>query len=219
MKDSDILAPWLPKELRNIKEEADFITEAVGKEELILEVVIRGISVQGRDFSRACFSKASFEGCTFLDCSFYKGEFTDVVFHSCNISNTNFGEAYFNRCEMVSSKGLGTKFSDGVIKNMIFADCNLEYANFDSASFEKVKFSETDLSHGAVSQCRFKGALWNRVNLTGASFFKSLLKGMDLTSCTITGLVLSDQCWELKGAAVDLYQAAELAKRLGVIIK
>ncbi len=30
---------------------------------------------------------------------------------------------------------------------------------------------------------------------------------------------MSDNCTEIKGAVVDLYQAAELAKYLGIVIK
>ncbi|MCI9076787.1 MAG: hypothetical protein HFH10_13590 [Dorea sp.] len=42
---------------------------------------------------------------------------------------------------------------------------------------------------------------------------------MDFSDSVITELLLSDDSRELKGAIVDLYQAAELAKRLGIIIK
>ena len=42
---------------------------------------------------------------------------------------------------------------------------------------------------------------------------------MDFTTSQIDGLVLSDSCEELRGLTVDLYQAAELSKRLGLMIK
>ena len=42
---------------------------------------------------------------------------------------------------------------------------------------------------------------------------------MDFTTCDIKGLVLSDECSEVRGAVMVLYQAAELAKRLGIVIK
>ena len=53
----------------------------------------------------------------------------------------------------------------------------------------------------------------------GTSFYKTALTGVDLTSCTLSGPVFSDTAWELKGAIVDLYQAAALAKRFGVVIR
>ena len=63
------------------------------------------------------------------------------------------------------------------------------------------------------------GKWFSQVSLQNASFFKTPLKGMDFTTCDIKGLVLSDECSEVRGAVMDLYQAAELAKRLGIVIK
>ena len=42
---------------------------------------------------------------------------------------------------------------------------------------------------------------------------------MDFSDSDISDLVLSDDCSELKGAVVDLYQAAELSRRMGLVIK
>lgn len=49
-------------------------------------------------------------------------------------------------------------------------------------------------------------------------FFKTLLKGMDLSDCTIDNIMVSDQYTELAGVKVNLFQAAELAKLMGVKI-
>ena len=46
-----------------------------------------------------------------------------------------------------------------------------------------------------------------------------MLKDVDLTTCDIDALTLSESCAELRGAVVDLWQAAGLARRLGLIIK
>ena len=61
--------------------------------------------------------------------------------------------------------------------------------------------------------------MYKRQDLTGASFFRTPLRAMDFTTSQIGGLVLSDSCEELRGLTVDLYQAAELSKRLGLMIK
>lgn len=218
-KEKIIMEPWLPKEFLDIKKDTEFLALAVRDEIQVREMKFIDVKGEEQHFSRSCFSKVIFEGCSFLNCSFEKGEFTDVVFKSCNFSNADFSDGYFNRCQMISSKGVGAKFSGSTIQNMVFSDCNLEYGNFDSSKFEKVRFCDTTLSHGAISQCKCKDISFQKVCFHGASFFKTPLKGMDFTSSDITGLVLSDECMELKGAVVDLYQAAELAKHLGVLIK
>ena len=50
---------------------------------------------------------------------------------------------------------------------------------------------------------------------------KRIVQAVSYTHLTsqIDGLVLSDSCEELRGLTVDLYQAAELSKRLGLMIK
>ena len=45
-----------------------------------------------------------------------------------------------------------------------------------------------------------------------------LLRGMDLSDCTIDNIMVSDQYTELAGVKVNLFQAAELAKLMGVKI-
>ena len=51
------------------------------------------------------------------------------------------------------------------------------------------------------------------------NFFKTPLKGVDFTSCRLQAPTLSLGGPELRGAEVTLFQAAELAGQMGVIIK
>ena len=71
----------------------------------------------------------------------------------------------------------------------------------------------------ALSGCRVKGLTLERCALTRVNFFQTPLAGVDLTSCTLTEPVFSASAGELKGAVMDLFQAAQLARRFGVIIK
>ena len=71
----------------------------------------------------------------------------------------------------------------------------------------------------SLSGCRWKGLSLERCRLTGANLFRTSLGGLDLSSCQLEGLILSERGDELRGAVVGLAQAAQLAKRLGIIIK
>ena len=95
----------------------------------------------------------------------------------------------------------------------------MQYLNLDGSKLESFRVEDTDLENGNFAQCKCKGVTFSQVRLQNASFFKTPLKGMDFTTCDIKGLVLSDECSEVRGAVMDLYQAAELAKRLGIVIK
>ena len=47
--------------------------------------------------------------------------------------------------------------------------------------------------------------------------YRTNLKDIDFTTCDITGLVVMPQ--DLNGAIVDEYQAVELSKLLGIVVK
>lgn len=214
-----ILTPILPDSLSLISEQPGFLTEKKEYEEPVLDMLLKNINMTEEDLSDLRFHAVRFENCLFMDCSFRKGEFTDIVFQTCNFSNCDFSDSYFNRVEFRSSKGLGTKFAGSSIFHTSIRECNLNYANFDACKLEHLLVEDTELSSSNITQCRCKDVVWNRAELTNASFFKTSLRKMDFTNSVIHGIVLSDDCREIKDAVVDLYQAAELAKYLGVIVK
>ena len=55
--------------------------------------------------------------------------------------------------------------------------------------------------------------------LMRASFFHSSLMGMDLRGNDVEGIFVSEEKNELRGAVADIYQAADLAKLMGIVIK
>ena len=75
------------------------------------------------------------------------------------------------------------------------------------------------MEHGNITACKMKDIQVLRTDFTLASFFKTPLKGIDFTECTIDRITVSEELSELKGAIINPYQAVELAKFLGVIIK
>ena len=54
------------------------------------------------------------------------------------------------------------------------------------------------------------------VDFTGVDFFRTSLKGCDLSSCTLDRIALSETCAELKGAKIDASQAPVVARILGI---
>ena len=58
----------------------------------------------------------------------------------------------------------------------------------------------------------------SKVNFANADFFKTPLKGIDLSDCNIGHIMMSDQYKEIAGAKVNMFQAVELAKLLGIKI-
>ena len=53
--------------------------------------------------------------------------------------------------------------------------------------------------------------------MIGIQLYKTNLQGIDFSTCDITGIVVLPQ--DLRGMIVDEYQAMELSKLLGIIVK
>lgn len=212
------IEPWMPERLERTEQPGIFY-EAKERDERIEERHVQKLRLDAADLSLLCFSKVRFENCIFQECSFHKCEFTDVIFQGCDFSNAGMTDTYFNRCQFFSSKGAGADFSGSSIQNVLIQDCSMNYVNLDGCRLEKIRVENTEMNSGYLSACRCRDVEWERVQLRKTSFFHTPLQKMDFTTCVIDGMILSDDLREVKGAVVDLYQAAELARRLGVIIK
>ena len=79
------------------------------------------------------------------------------------------------------------------------------------------EWTRCDLRECALTEAQLREIRLDDVNLTQATLFRTPLRGMDLTRCTLDGALLNiDDC---RGAIVTAPQAAELARLLGLIIR
>ena len=84
---------------------------------------------------------------------------------------------------------------------------------------EDFRATATDFSYADFAEARQKRTAFADARFAKTSFFRMGLDGVDFTSCRLEGIVLSDSMGELRGCAMDLYQAAGIARRLGVIVR
>ena len=160
-----------------------------------------------------------FEQCHMSVSNFKRGKFTDVLFRNSDISNAKFHQNYFANCCFEGVRCTGTIFSGSIFRYVQFTNCILEYSNMSSVQFTDVNFSGCMLDNAILSQCKHKNMLFHECSLRGTSFFHTSLKKVDLTSCELEDLALSDEAHELRGAIVNISQATELARHLGLEIK
>lgn len=114
---------------------------------------------------------------------------------------------------------MGVNLHHSVLKHTEITDGNFKLSNLDSCRFDHVSICETSMEHGNITACKMKDIQVLRTDFTLASFFKTPLRGIDFTECTIDRITVSEELSELKGVIINPYQAVELAKLLGVIIK
>ena len=72
---------------------------------------------------------------------------------------------------------------------------------------------ECSLSHAKIRQCTFR-----RDDFSQTDFFKTPLKGVDLSDCIIDGILTSEARTELAGLKISAAQAVYIASMLGVKI-
>lgn len=185
----------------------------------IVQQHIKDIDISGFSAHELSFRGVIFENCKLLDCDWEKASFIDVIFKNCDLSNSNFHDAYFNTCELIGGKAVGLNLQNASLQHVLISDCNFDYAYFDNSKFNSVIFKLSDLSNVSFTEVRFQNVELDEVKLHNTCFFKTSLRDIDFTSCQMSKIGLSNDFRELRGAVVNLYQAADLAKLLGVVVK
>lgn len=180
---------------------------------------ITNLRIEASDLSKIECADNIFEKCVFNKVVFQKSYFKNCYFKNCDFSNCDFSNSTFSNCTFQNVKCLGTDFSEGVFKDTCIKECVFKYAVFTFSLFNVCDIEKSDMSEAYMDNCKLKKLILSDVNLIRANFYKTLLKGIDLRNCQIDGIILSTEAKELNGAVVEMFQAAELAKMLGVIIK
>lgn len=212
-------APDLPENpittsnLRELLEEAHILDDAVHNAR------VRKAAFSAAGAEDMSFKNVIFEGCNFTGCPLNRASFYDCTFSSCNFSNAELNESYFSRCEIKSCKAVGTNLRECRMNDVMISDSNLSFADFDESKMQNFFVKDSDFNTATLTQCKLKNTVFENNQLVRTSFFKTPLKGIDLRTCELSGLIVSIECTELKGAVVTMFQAAELSRLMGLVIK
>jgi uncharacterized protein YjbI with pentapeptide repeats len=105
------------------------------------------------------------------------------------------------------------------MKQVSFQDSNFTYSNFEHSKLQGLTMKASDFSNTCLAECTLKNLELEEALLKRCDFFKTSLKGIDFRNSNIEGITVSDTLVELRGAVVDPFQAAELSRFLGIVIK
>lgn len=213
----NLIQPKLPAQLEAAGDLVSKIAEARERETDLTQLQVSGVSLMEAELSKLGFSKVVFQNCRLAGCSFFRTEFTDVRFEDCDLSGCRFGEGYFSRCEFESCKGVGMALQNALLQNVSIRASNLGLSNFTGATLKGVFIAQTDLSGASIAECKLSKLELEEDKLIGVSFFKTPLSGVDFTTCQLESITASGE--ELRGAIVTAYQAAQLAKLWGLIVR
>lgn len=137
----------------------------------------------------------------------------------CDFANCNFENSYWKKAGISDSKGDGGNFSGSRFKECVWKDSSFCYANFSRAVFEGTHVRRCKFREAFLSEVKFRLTLFKETDFYRADFFKTPLKGMDMSDCIIDGILVSETFRELRGMKGGIEQALSLAGLLGMEIK
>lgn len=178
----------------------------------------RALELIGSDAADATFEQVLFHDCLFEDVDFSNSTLTDVRFENCRFISCRMERCWLNRVDFCSCSAPGLSLLKSRITSAFIDDSQLRYANFSEANVRGLRVRTTNLAESSWHAVVLKSAGFSDCDLTGAEFIRTPLSGINLTSCRIGGLVVSQDYRELRGCVIAPEQAVDLIGLLGVHI-
>ena len=218
--------PKAPKGFAQVR--AD-VGEHMGRTDLLAALAAPDARVQNTSFSAleladVLANGTGFEGVVFRGCAFESVDlsnctFTDVLFSGCRFVRCDMGRSWLNRCDFRSCSAPGLSLAKARLTGVLFEDCQLGYCDLSDVTAERLRAHETNLTEASVFSSRLRRVELDRCDLARVTVFKTSLSGIDLSSCDLTGIRVSSDLRELRGAIVSPEQAVQLAGLIGVKVK
>ncbi|HIW74940.1 MAG TPA: pentapeptide repeat-containing protein [Firmicutes bacterium] len=141
----------------------------------------------------------------------------ETVLEGCDLAGADLSGAVLRRVAFGRCRATGLLLARSLAHRVEMEECVCRYLNLCVSDWKKAAFRGCDLSGASIQETRLQNVSFTDCRLTGAELFRTPLAGIDLTSNQLEGLSLSGG--ELRGAVVTPYQASELARLLGVVIR
>ena len=195
------------------------LTEALNDEMLIKNAAFSSETLIDFDAERLDFDHVSFERCRFVNCFFSHASFLHCTFQSCDFSNCHFDDSFWRESEISGCKANGAVFEHTTLRMLTISNTPCRYINLSRSLLDRCQFSSCDFRESAFSEVQIQKSQFDNVDFCQSDFFKTSLKGVDLTTCKIEGILVSDHFQELRGLEISAEQAPYIAAFLGVKIK
>jgi fluoroquinolone resistance protein len=179
-------------------------------------------------FTALSFTVEKVETVTFDECIFTDCRFVDCKFEKCVFIECEFQQSVFSAIDPIGSRLLHPEFFQckviGVdwskaskLENMSFTECQIDYSNFSSlqlprtkmvnCSAKEVRFTETNLSDGVLTDTDFQESTFFKTNLSRADFRRAKNYNIDVTNNII------------RSARFSLPEALSLLYGLDIVIE
>ncbi len=180
------------------------------------ELAEKETDYSGKDFSDGIIRDSSFSSVRFNCADFSNSVITDTVFDSCDFSNADFSSSSLLRVRFTHCKLTGTVFYSSRLRKTIVESSAGRYVSFDKSALEDVVITDSDFPDSSFASLIHKKLELSSCNLSRSDFRQTSLASVNLTSSSLSAISLSEGYKELKGAKIDVSQALDIVKGLGV---
>jgi uncharacterized protein YjbI with pentapeptide repeats len=185
----------------------------------IYHLRIKDAVLENHFFSSLEFNGVLFEHCMFTSVALKHSTFDNVLFRDCDFTNCNFSDSWFTCCEFTTVKNIGADFRNSKLFDMTIDNSNFRYSNFSASGINTCAILGSDMSDTFFAECVFKSVVLDASKFIRTDFFKTPLKSLDFSTCDLQAICISDEYKELKGVVVNTFQAVDLSRFLGIVIK
>lgn len=197
----------------------DVMTAAAADESVIEKQTFTGETITDFDGRHLDFDSVHFEKCRFVHCDFSNASFRQVTLQGCDFSNCAFKESFWKECCVIHCKANGADFENATLRQTQISDTLCRYISLTRALLDRCTLTDCDLRESAFSEVKLKQSSFHNIDFSQGDFFKTSLKNVDLSSCCIEGMLVSDTFNELKGMKISPEQAPFIASLHGIIVK
>lgn len=182
--------------------------------------IFRSIVFPHLDREHIWVQSCLFAGCLFPACTLRGSHFTDVTFRNCDLSNADLTGCSFQRVEFLDCKLMGTNLSEATMQHVAFERCKAEFANFALGRLRFVAHGQGVMRGAVFDECRLEKVAFSRCDLTQGEFRGTRLRGLSFADSDIRGMRVGEvDSFELKGLKINVLQAVDLVRLLGVEVE
>src|SRR5437763_461123 len=181
----------------------------VASEDYYADVVFEGTDFSGQSARHLIIERASFQRVMAQGTVWESVRLTDAAFLGCDLSNAQWEKATLWRASVTSSRLTGFRLVEGELEDVLFRECNAPMLQLFGSRLAAVRFEECKLREADLREADLRGVVFTDCDLTMADFRGARLRGTDFRGSIVDGIQVGAP--ELRGAKVDLAQAAYLA--------
>lgn len=182
--------------------------------------LVEGDGLQSLSPSQVRVFESELRGVT-LDAADVPGlRFRDVVLRKCDLSNIDGREGSLHRVEIHGSRLMGFGISGGTVEDVHMVDSSLKLASLGFSKIKTAIFERVDLTEASFIGAQLEAVAFIDCRLAGADF-----RRVKVRDCTISGTSLDGVAGieSLRGVTMSwpdvLESAAALAAALGIRVE